>query len=109
VRKLCVHCREAYQPLPELVGQLHLPAAATLYRARGCEHCRGGYRGRIGVFEFLPLTDNIRRLVLSHATAHDIHRAGAAEGMCSMYDDGIAKAIAGITSVEEVLRVTRDI
>ena len=113
VRKLCTHCRKAYQPLPELVSQLHLPltagAAPTLYRAQGCEHCRGGYRGRIGVFEFLPLTDNIRRLVLSHATAHDIHRAGAEEGMCSMYDDGIAKAVAGITSVEEVLRVTRDI
>ena len=61
------------------------------------------------VFEFLPLTDNIRPLVLSHATAHDIHRAGVEEGMCSMYDDGLAKAIAGVTSVEEVLRVTRDI
>ena len=112
VRKLCVHCREAYQPLPELVSQLHLPHATntpTLYRPCGCEHCRGGYRGRIGVFEFLPLTDNIRRLVLSHATAHDIHRAGVEEGMCSMYDDGIAKAIAGITSVEEILRVTRDV
>jgi general secretion pathway protein E len=112
VRKLCAHCREAYEPLPELVSQLHLPHAAgapTLYRPRGCEHCRGGYRGRVGVFEFLPLTDEIRRLVLSHATVHDIHRAGAAEGMGSMYDDGIAKAIAGVTSIEEVLRVTRDI
>ncbi|HEX4193783.1 MAG TPA: type II secretion system ATPase GspE [Stellaceae bacterium] len=112
VRKLCAHCREAYEPLPELVSQLHLPHAAgtrILYRPRGCEHCRGGYRGRVGVFEFLPLTDEIRRLVLSHATVHDIHRAGAAEGMGSMYDDGIAKAIAGITSIEEVLRVTRDI
>jgi general secretion pathway protein E len=112
VRKLCQHCREAYEPLPELVNQLDLPHATgtpMLYRARGCGHCRGGYRGRVGVFEFLPLTDEIRRLVLSHATAHDIHRAGAAEGMCSMYDDGIAKAIAGVTSIEEVLRVTRDI
>jgi general secretion pathway protein E len=113
VRKLCTHCREAYRPLPELVSQIHLPqigdTAPTLYHPRGCEHCRGGYRGRIGVFEFLPLTDNIRRLVLSHATAHDIHRAGVEEGMCSMYDDGLAKAIAGVTSVEEVLRVTRDI
>ena len=88
---------------------MHAASTPTLYRPRGCEHCRGGYRGRIGVFEFLPLTDNIRRLVLSHATAHDIHRAGVEEGMCSMYDDGIAKAIAGITSVEEILRVTRDV
>ncbi len=110
VRKLCTHCREAYEPLPELVSQLRLPlTAGTLYRPHGCEHCRDGYHGRIGVFEFLPLTDTIRRLILSHATANDIHRAGADEGMCSMYDDGIVKAIAGITSIEEVLRVTRDI
>ena len=113
VRKLCPHCREAYQPLPELASQLHVPAPAgvlpTLYRARGCERCQGGYRGRVGVFEFLPLSDTIRRLILAHETAQEIHRAGAEEGMCSMYDDGIAKAIAGVTSIEEVLRVTRDV
>ncbi|HEY3919299.1 MAG TPA: type II secretion system ATPase GspE [Stellaceae bacterium] len=113
VRKLCPDCREAYRPLPEFAGQLHLPRSAgtlpTLYRPRGCERCQGGYRGRIGVFEFLPLSDDIRRLVLAHATAQEIHRCGTEEGMRSMYDDGIAKAIAGITSIDEVLRVTRDV
>jgi general secretion pathway protein E len=112
VRKLCSHCREAYRALPELAAQLRLPrgGGSMLYRARGCEHCQGtGYHGRIAVLEFLPLSDAIRRLVLSRATAQEIHRAAAAEGMRSMYDDGIQKATQGITSIEEVLRVTRDV
>jgi len=112
VRKLCAHCREAYKPLPELVRHLGLPLASddapTFYRPRGCAQCQSGYRGRIGVFEFLPLSDKIRQLILERVTAQQIHRAGAEEGMCSMYEDGLAKAVQGVTSIEEVLRVTRD-
>ena len=114
VRKLCMHCREPYRALPELAAQLRLPKdrgeQPTLYHARGCERCGGsGYFGRIAVLEFLTLTDQIRRLVLNRVTAQEIHRAGAEEGMRSMYEDGIAKAMQGITSIEEVLRVTRDV
>jgi general secretion pathway protein E len=114
VRKLCPHCREPYHALPELATQLRLPVIegepATLYRPKGCERCQGsGYFGRIAVMEFLPLSDEIRRLILHHATAQEIHRAGAAEGMRSMYEDGLHKAVRGITSIEEVLRVTRDV
>ena len=113
VRKLCEHCREAYKPLPELARHLGLPLVdgdlPTLYRPRGCEQCQSGYRGRIGVFEFLPLSDEIRQLILERVTAQQIHRAGAEEGMRSMYEDGLAKAIEGITSIDEVLRVTRDL
>jgi general secretion pathway protein E len=82
--------------------------APTFYRPRGCAQCQSGYRGRIGVFEFLPLSDKIRQFILERVTAQQIHRAGAEEGMCSMYEDGLAKAIQGVTSIEEVLRVTRD-
>jgi general secretion pathway protein E len=114
VRKLCDACREPYIALPELVAQLRLPVAGagpvTLHRARGCEACRGtGYLGRIAVMEFLVMTDPLRRQVLRHAEAGEIHRIAAEEGMRSMYDDGLRKALAGITSIEEVLRVTRDI
>jgi general secretion pathway protein E len=112
VRKLCLRCREPYKALPELVQQLRLPAAGevVLHRARGCEACRGtGYLGRISVLEFLIVSDAIRRLILSHAEAGEIHRVGVAEGMSSMYEDGLAKALAGTTSLEEVLRVTRDV
>jgi len=114
VRKLCLHCREAYHVMPELVAQLRLPiqsgAEPVIYRAKGCERCQGsGYYGRISVMEFLPLSDEIRRLILHRATAQEIHRAGAAEGMLSMYEDGMQKVVRGITSIEEVLRVTRDV
>jgi general secretion pathway protein E len=114
VRKLCAHCRESYQALPELAAQLRLPAdrgeRPTLYRAKGCERCQGsGYFGRIAVLEFLALSDQIRRLVLNRVTAQEIHRAAAEAGMRSMYEDGIEKAMQGITSIEEVLRVTRDV
>ncbi len=111
VRKLCGHCREPYEAMPELAAQLRLPeGGVTLHRARGCEHCRGaGYQGRVAVLEFLPVTDEIRRLILSRASVQDIHRAAAGAGMRSMFEDGIEKALRGITSIEEVLRVTRDI
>jgi general secretion pathway protein E len=114
VRKLCADCREAYEPLPTLAAHLRLPIAegerAILFKPQGCERCSGsGYYGRIAVLEFLPLSDAIRRLILDHASAQEIHRAAAAEGMRSMYEDGMRKALLGITSIEEVLRVTRDV
>ena len=75
-----------------------------------CESCHGtGYRGRIAVMELLAMSDALRRLVLKRATAQDIHRCAAEEGMRSMYDDGLRKALRGVTSFEEVVRVTRDI
>ena len=113
VRKLCEDCRESYRPLPELVAHLRIPANGAepvLYRARGCDRCAGiGYRGRIAVLELLVLTDAIRQLILRRATVQEIHRAASAEGMRSMYEDGIQKALLGLTSIEEVLRVTRDL
>jgi general secretion pathway protein E len=112
VRKLCETCREPYVALPELVAQLRLSANGdvVLHRPRGCDACRGtGYTGRIAVMEFLVISDTIRRLVLRHAESGEIHRAGAAEGLHSMYEDGLTKALLGITSLEEVLRVTREV
>jgi general secretion pathway protein E len=112
VRRLCPDCREPYESPPELVAELRLPVAgpALLYRARGCESCRGtGYHGRIAITELIVMTDEIRRLVLRNAEAAEIHRAATEAGMVTMYDDGMLKALAGMTSVEDVLRVTRDV
>ncbi|MGH6879707.1 MAG: GspE/PulE family protein [Hypericibacter sp.] len=115
VRKLCCHCREPYVPLPELCLQLGLRRYAgsqdiTLYRPKGCVECHGtGFFGRTSVFEILVITDAVRRLILQRAEAHDLQRAAVHEGMHSMYDDGMAKAVAGITTIEEVLQVTRDV
>jgi general secretion pathway protein E len=113
-RKLCAHCREPYRAMPELVRQLRLEAPADerpvmLYRPRGCDKCNGrGYFGRTAITELLVVSEAISRLVLQHAEAREIQRVAVSEGMRTMYEDGMLKALAGVTSVEEVLRVTRD-
>jgi general secretion pathway protein E len=112
VRVLCSHCREPYRPEPALVARLGLsaPAGTTLYRARGCSHCGNtGYRGRTAISEVLVMSEGIRRLVMAKATAQQLQQAAAAEGMETMYQHGLRKCLAGVTSVEEVVRVTRDI
>jgi general secretion pathway protein E len=114
VRALCRQCREPYRPLPEVVEEFQLERfaggqAITLYRPVGCEACNGtGYAGRLGIMEMMPMTDTIRSLVMRHVVAGDIRRQAVAEGMQTLYEDGIQKALAGIVSIEEVLRVTRE-
>ena len=114
VRTLCGDCREAYPALPELVEELQLARLAgsndvTLHRAKGCARCNStGYFGRTTIAEMLPISDDIRRLVLKRVEAGELQRAAVGEGMRTMYDDGLIKALAGETTVEEVLRVIRD-
>jgi general secretion pathway protein E len=114
VRRLCPHCREPYQPMPEMAARfLHLPTTGdgplTLYRPGGCAACNGtGYRGRLVIAEVLLMTDQIRQAVLRHATASEIQRIAVDQDMMTMYQDGLRKAAAGLTTVEEVLRVAED-
>ncbi|MDS4027754.1 MAG: type II secretion system ATPase GspE [Candidatus Contendobacter sp.] len=129
VRLLCTHCRQPYAALPELVEEMRLhrfteararsslpsspsPVAGedsgiTLYKAVGCEQCGGtGYRGRAAIMEFLIMSDPLRRMVLKHADATELQTEAQKEGMDTMYEDGLRKAVAGLTTIEEVLRVT---
>jgi general secretion pathway protein E len=114
VRKLCPHCKELYEALPEMVAQLGLRKFTgahdgTLYHAKGCAHCSNtGYMGRCCILEMLPMTDPLRSLVMKHATSNELKAEAQREGMVSMYEDGMRKAISGITTFEEVLRVTRE-
>ena len=114
VRSLCPHCRKPYDALPELAArftrfQPNGPEPIKLYHPGGCDLCNGtGYRGRLVISEVLLMTDPIRKLVLSHATANAIQRLAMEEGMATMYEDGLRKAMAGRTTVEEVLRVAED-
>ena len=115
VRTLCPRCRTKEKAMPELVEQLGLGRYAPqdqeiyLYHPRGCEYCNvTGYLGRNGLTEILVITDEIRRLILRQAETRELNRVAVQEGMRTMYDDGMAKALTGLTTVEEVLRVTRD-
>ncbi len=114
VRLLCTECRQPYEALPELIEELRLDRYTTgrpirLYQAVGCKHCAGiGYLGRAAIMEFLVMTDNLRRLILKHADASELQEAARAEGMHNMYEDGLRKALLGLTTIEEVLRVTQE-
>jgi general secretion pathway protein E len=115
VRRLCPACAVAFEPLPELAAKLERVAAGVgmdivLHRPVGCAQCNGtGYRGRLVIAEVLIMTDPIRQAVLGHVTATEIQRLAVEEGMTSMYDDGLRKALDGRTTVEEVMRVAEDI
>ncbi|NKN32654.1 type II secretion system ATPase GspE [Marichromatium bheemlicum] len=110
VRRLCPHCRARYRADTELAARLGLaPDALDLHRAVGCDACRGtGYHGRLVIGELLCLSETIRAAVLDHAGATEIRRIARAEGMTTLFEDGVAKARAGLTSIEEVLRVAED-
>ena len=114
VRTLCPHCKESYTALPELVDELGLRRFSDepeirLHHAKGCPQCaQTGYSGRIGIYEVLPMTDPLRSLVMKHATATDLRDEAIREGMLTMYEDGLRKAVRGVTTLEEVLRVTRE-
>ncbi len=115
VRKLCAACREAYLPPTELVEQLGLDRVPgwgeerSLYRPIGCDECSDtGYRGRTGILELLVINEPVRDAILNHTDSSSINRIAVQDGMRSMYQDGLAKSLAGVTTVEEVVRVSEE-
>jgi type IV pilus assembly protein PilB len=113
-RKLCSHCCEMYTPsVEELIKAKVSPDVAAmtdgmaLYRKRGCPRCnQTGYRGRIGIFQLMTMNEELETLAAQKASREDIERAAMAAGMRTLWDDGLAKVAAGLTSVEELARVT---
>jgi general secretion pathway protein E len=114
VRTLCRHCREPHPALPEVVEQMGLRRFSqadpvTLYRPVGCPECSGtGYFGRVCIVEMLTMSDSVRSLIMRHAAAGEIRAAAIAQGMETMFENGLRKSLAGVTTIEEVLRVTRE-
>jgi type IV pilus assembly protein PilB len=112
-RKLCSHCCEMYQPSAEELLQSRVaPAVAVasdgmaFYRKKGCPRCnQTGYKGRVGVYQLLTMTESIAQLAVARASREDVERAAMDAGMRSLWDDGLAKVAAGLTSVEELARV----
>jgi type IV pilus assembly protein PilB len=113
-RKLCTHCCEMYSPsVDEMIAARVAPdvAAASdgmaFYRKKGCPRCnQTGYKGRIGIFQLLAMTEDLATLAASKASREDIERAALGTGMQSLWDDGLAKVASGLTSIEELARVT---
>ncbi len=114
VRKLCPDCKKPHQASPELIKELRLrrfvpDGDITLYKPVGCSSCGGmGYRGRMAIIEFLQMTDPIRKLIMAHEEAGAIQKLAVEEGMTTMFENGLTKAIQGTTTIEEVMRVTSE-
>jgi len=108
VRKICPHCKEPYEPDPKKLPPDFDYQGETLYRGRGCRECRGtGYMGRIGIFELLVINDEIRELIMQRSGSGPIIEAGKRNGLVLLREDGWRKVKQGITTPEEVLRVTK--
>lgn len=108
-RRLCAECKESYTPNAEhLVSSGFLPPAKLpkLYKSVGCAHCaHTGYRGRMAIQEVMYVSEGIEQLVLERASSTTIQALAVDEGMSVLREDGFAKALAGLTSIEEILRV----
>jgi len=107
VRKICEHCKKPFSAAPELLTELGIDHGVALYHGEGCTFCKNtGYQGRIGLFELLEMNDTIRGLIVSKASSSAIKAEAARGGARTLRQEGLLKAVEGITTVEEVLRVT---
>jgi type IV pilus assembly protein PilB len=111
VRRVCKNCKKEVSYDPELIKELGIPEEEIpnmkFYKGAGCEVCNNtGYKGRIGIYEVMAITPKLREMILNGATSDEIREAAREEGMHTLREDGIIKIKKGITTVEEVLRVT---
>ena len=114
VRRLCVHCRRQYTPPADVLRSLNIAeadaAAIPFYKSVGCDQCNHtGYRGRIGIYEVMRVTDKLRRLITVKSTEDQLREMAVAGGMITLGEDGLAKVKSGITTPEELLRVVTEV
>jgi len=119
VRRICSSCTESYTASPEtlriikaqieLVGDTIKSIPGTLYRGRGCNVCgNSGYQGQVGIFELFRVTDAVRELILREASVSEVRKKAIADGMTTMFEDGLNKVEKGVTTIEEILRVVKE-
>ena len=114
VRVVCTKCKQPFTPSE---GQLEAAgitpeqaATATFMKGMGCSHCgKSGYRGRLGIFEFMTMTSKVREMAMAGASTEEIRDAAVKQGMTTLYDDGILKATQGVTTLEEVFKVSKKV
>jgi type IV pilus assembly protein PilB len=112
VRVVCSKCKQSYTPPDSVLASAgitpEMAAGATFAKGKGCTHCnRSGYRGRLGIFELMLMTSKIRELAFDGSPTQTIRKAAIAQGMTTLYNDGLLKVMRGITTVEEVFRVAK--
>jgi type IV pilus assembly protein PilB len=109
-RKICEHCKKPYATTPEFLKSLGIATAGvTFYRGEGCPACKNsGYLGRIGLYELIELNEMLRGLIVAKAPSSSLKAAAAQSGFRTLRQEGLIKAAAGVTTVEEVLRVTQE-
>lgn len=112
VRTICPSCKQAYTPSKEVIDDIGVPlpeGSLKFYRGTGCKACKNtGYKGRIGIFEMLMLDDKIRDMILAKTSSSQIKRFAQEAGMKTLREDGVAKVLAGVTTIDEVIRVTQE-
>jgi type IV pilus assembly protein PilB len=112
-RRLCQKCKHAYAPEEsELIeagfAESRIPDLGSFFRPSGCQSCSNtGYRGRIGLYEVMPMTEEIERLTVERASSETVKRVAVEQGMYTLRDDGLHKAASGLTSIEEIARVVK--
>jgi type IV pilus assembly protein PilB len=112
-RQLCQKCKQTYAPEePELIEagypESRIRDLGVFFRASGCQSCSNtGYRGRIGLYEVMPMTEEIERLTVDRASSETVKRVAVEQGMYTLRDDGLHKAASGLTSIEEIARVVK--
>jgi type II secretory ATPase GspE/PulE/Tfp pilus assembly ATPase PilB-like protein len=109
-RKVCDRCKKAYPASPELLKSLGMAdSAVTFYRGEGCPACKNtGYQGRVGIYELMEMSDAVRNLIVAKASSSAIKAAAALTGSRTLRQEGLIRAVSGITTAEEVLRVTQE-
>ena len=111
VRVVCEKCKEKITPTDAMLKELKLARKEniSIYKVKGCTKCKNtGYMGRAGIYELITINDDIKKLIIAKASADEIKQKAIETGMSSLYEDGMEKATAGVTSVEEVLRVAHE-
>jgi type IV pilus assembly protein PilB len=111
VRRICANCKVETTYLPEVLESSNLTseeaASIQFYRGEGCDACNGsGYSGRQGLYEVMPMTAELRRMVLAGSSSDDLKNQAIAEGMITLRKDGILKVRRGVTTLEEVIKET---
>ena len=117
-RKICTYCKKQYKPPQQLVKELRITLGTLMtakdedvmiYKGEGCDYCgHSGHSGRIGIFEVLPISDQIAKLIFTKADSAGIEKQARQEGMITMKQDGYLKVLEGVSSIDEILRVAQE-